>query len=93
MYIIIIIIIAFILTSYKYCNHYHYHLYQSIIIRIHPKGLRDHLAPSYNLSIIDYERISDVVYNYFKIKPFLYPQRVNCGKLLQQNTKLERMHV
>jgi hypothetical protein len=28
-----------------------------------------------------------------KIKPFLYPQRVNCGKLLQHNTKLERMHV
>jgi hypothetical protein len=86
MYIIIIIIIAFILTSYKYYNHYHYHLYQTIIIRIHPKGLRDHLAPSYNLSIIDYERISDVVYNYFKIKPFLL-EHLNKSAIHQNNSK------
>jgi len=86
MYIIIIIIIAFILTSYNHYNHYHYHLHQTIIIRIHPKGLRDHLAPSYNLSTIDYERISDVVYNYFKIKPFLL-ENLNKSAIHQNNSK------
>lgn len=54
--------------------------------RIHPKGLRDHLASSYNLSTIDYERISDIVYNYFKIKPFLLEQ-LNVSAIHQNNSK------